>query len=79
MNVLVFAGLADAVGGSSIRLDIALPAHVADVKRAIEYQFPSAKPILAGCFAAVNHIFAGDEILVHEGDEVAFLPPVSGG
>ncbi|MEM6312526.1 MAG: MoaD/ThiS family protein [Planctomycetota bacterium] len=42
---------------------------VADVKRAVP-----------GTYAvAVNLEYAGDEVVIGEGDEVALIPPVSGG
>lgn len=37
------------------------------------------RPHLASIRIAVNQEFAGMKTELHEGDEVAFLPPVSGG
>ncbi|WP_158299483.1 MoaD/ThiS family protein [Paenibacillus antri] len=79
LNILIFAGLAEAVGASAVRLETELPATVADAKRAFAEAYPVASDRLASCFAAINQEYAGDEAIIHPGDEVAFLPPVSGG
>lgn len=79
MNILVFAGLAEAVGAAAIRLDVELPASVADVKKVFAEAYPEAAGLLASCFAAINHAYANDDAVIRPGDEVALLPPVSGG
>lgn len=79
LNILLFAGLAETVGASSVRLDVDMPAKVSRVKSALAAMYPAAEAQLAGCFAAVNQAYADDEAVIHAGDEVAFIPPVSGG
>jgi len=79
LRILVFAGLAEAVGAPQVRLELELPARVEDAKRAFALAYPAAAERLSSCFAAVNHEFAEDGAWIQEGDEVAFLPPVSGG
>jgi molybdopterin converting factor small subunit len=54
-------------------------ASVADVWRAIEGAHPAVQPLAKTVSAAVNAEFASMTTTVHEGDEIAFLPPVSGG
>ena len=79
LHILIFAGLAEAVGASSVKLEIELPATVAEAKRAFAAAYPAAANRLADCFAAINQEYAGDAAVIRPGDEVAFLPPVSGG
>lgn len=79
LNILIFAGLAEAVGASSVRLETTLPATVADAKRDFAAAYPAAADRLASCFAAINQEYADDAAIIRSGDEVAFLPPVSGG
>ncbi len=79
LNILIFAGLAEAAGASAVRLEIGLPATVADAKRAFAAAYPAAAERLASCFAAINQEYADDDAVIRPGDEVAFLPPVSGG
>lgn len=79
VQVVVFAGLAEAAGERAVELPVELPAKVSDVKRAFAERFPAAAEQVKGCFAAVNQAYAGDEETIRPGDEVALLPPVSGG
>ena len=52
---------------------------MADVWRALEVAHPAIAPLGSSVSVAVNAEFAPMTTEVHEGDEVAFLPPVSGG
>ncbi|MCI3920701.1 molybdopterin converting factor subunit 1 [Paenibacillus sp. TRM 82003] len=80
LNVLVFAGLAETVGAPSVALDgVDAPLKVSELKAAVAARYPAAADQLAACFAAINQSFADDEAVVKPGDEVALLPPVSGG
>lgn len=79
VTILLFAGLAEDAGSASVQLELELPARVADAKREFALRFPGSAGKLASCFAAINHSFADDEAWIRPGDEVAFLPPVSGG
>jgi molybdopterin synthase sulfur carrier subunit len=69
VTVLLFAHLRDRLGGSVV---VELPdgGTVADLRRAAP---------LDGCRVAVNHAFADDDRVISAGDEVAAIPPVSGG
>lgn len=75
-KVLFFAHLRDAVGADFIKLDAA-GKTVADLKAelAASYDLPKLDSVMT----AVNEEFAQDEEIIQEGDEVAFIPPVSGG
>jgi len=78
VRVLFFAGLRERAGSGSIDLEGLLPgATVRDVRRAVEERCPALASVPAA--AAVNLEYAPPERVVADGDEVAFLPPVSGG
>ena len=79
VTILLFAGLAEEAGTPQVELDLELPARVRDAKRALAERVPAAAERLASCFAAINREYAGDDAWIRPGDEVAFLPPVSGG
>lgn len=79
MKILLFAGLAEAAGKPFIEVSVRLPARVSDLKAALAESVPATKELLTSCFAAINHAYADDEAEVADGDEVAFIPPVSGG
>jgi molybdopterin converting factor subunit 1 len=78
VSVRLFAGLRERAGTD--RLDVELPdgARVADVLAAM-----ASTPVGAlrprECVVAVNREYAGADEPVHAGDEVALVPPVSGG
>lgn len=79
MKILLFAGLADAVGRPSVEVDVTSPVKVKELKRLVAETHPAAKNGLETCFAAINQDYADDEAVVEANDEVAFIPPVSGG
>lgn len=78
LTVLLFASYADAAGASSVDVEVASDATVADVVGAVRKAAPAialpAKPLVA-----VNHRYAALDARVKDGDEVAFIPPVAGG
>jgi molybdopterin converting factor subunit 1 len=79
VTILVFAKLGDFVGAPRLVRDVAAGATVEDVWRALAGEFPAAAPFRSALSAAVNERYAKFSVAVAEGDEVAFLPPVSGG
>jgi molybdopterin converting factor subunit 1 len=79
ITILVFAGLRDLVGAPRLDRDVAAGSTVEDVWRALAGEFPAVAPHRAALSAALNAGYARFSTTVAEGDEVAFLPPVSGG
>ncbi len=78
MRVLLFAGLAEALGCREIDIPAAqVPSTVAE----LEHWLREAHPLLASrrFRVAVNQGYAGATDAVAPGDEVALIPPVSGG
>ena len=79
LEVFVFAGLAEKVGAASVRLEVNAPIKVSEMKRTFATMFPETADQLPGCFAAVNQSYVDDDAIIQTGDEVALIPPVSGG
>ncbi len=80
ITVKLFAILRERAGASEIR--ITGPArNVADVLAAIGRESPSLAELVAreGIVASVNQAFAERDTAVADGDEVALMPPFSGG
>lgn len=75
-KILFFAHLKDAVGEESIRVDVS-GKTVAEVKDFLAKEYELQK--LDTAMAAVNEEFASDKDIIQPGDEIAFIPPVSGG
>jgi molybdopterin converting factor subunit 1 len=79
IRVLFFASLADISGAREIRVDAAGFTDVNSVFHKFAKDFPRLESYGASVLVAVNSEFARPESPVHDGDEIAFFPPVSGG
>ena len=70
--------MAQSVGAGALSLELPEGSRVGGVKEALAKKIPSlAWP--AGTMLAVNMEYAGPEAALKDGDEVAVIPPVSGG
>ena len=79
VQILFFGMLRELAGRAGDTIDLAEGASVADVLRHYESQIPRLKDCLSSLALAVNQQYAGPETKLNPGDEVALLPPVSGG
>jgi len=79
VTVRLFARLRELAGTGESACDVAPGATVADVWRAMARLHPALEPFGGSISCARNAEFARMTAVVHEGDEIAFLPPVSGG
>jgi molybdopterin converting factor subunit 1 len=80
VNVKLFARLRELVGSGDLALDVAgQAATVADVWAVLVAAHPAAESYTRSMSCAVNLDYARMTTPVSDGDEVAFLPPVSGG
>jgi molybdopterin converting factor subunit 1 len=79
VTVRVFARLRELAGRESWECDVPPGASVADVWQHVAAQHQALAPFAGVVSYAVNAAFASRQAAVRDGDEVAFLPPVSGG
>ena len=79
VRVLFFGVLKDLVGRASESLNLPDNATLADVLRHYESRVPRLKDMLDSLALAVNQEYAEPDVPLQSGDEVALLPPVSGG
>lgn len=79
VQILFFGMLKELAGRASDTVDLAEGACVADILRHYESQIPRLKDALSSLALAVNQQYAGPDTKLNSGDEVALLPPVSGG
>jgi molybdopterin converting factor subunit 1 len=79
VTVRLFARLRDLAGRRDLRCDVPEGATVRDVWRAVVASHPALEPFARTISCAVNEDFARMTSAVRDGDDVAFLPPVSGG
>jgi molybdopterin converting factor subunit 1 len=80
MNVTVLAfGIAkDIFGGSSVEVELPNAAMTNDLKSQLEGRFPKLKALSSYMIAVNNEYATGDEA-IKATDEIAIIPPVSGG
>jgi len=74
VTVRLFAGVREAVGSDAVELDLPDGARVADALARLEQLAPDLPLVLA-----VNREYASPEVVLFAGDELAVVPPVSGG
>ena len=79
VSVRLFAVVAEAAGERSLALDLPAGATAGDVRDAVAARFPRAAVACARVALAVNASYAPPEQPLSDGDEVALIPPVSGG
>jgi molybdopterin synthase catalytic subunit len=79
LKVLFFGMVKDAVGRSSDELEMPEGSSLQSVFEHYAAQFPRLREFAASVVLARNQTFAPRSEAVGDGDEVAFLPPVSGG
>ena len=80
VKLLLFAGCREAVG--SKELEVELPETVSTVAEAMEVvlaRFPQLRGISKSVAVARNAEYVSGDAPVSEGDELAIIPPVSGG
>jgi molybdopterin converting factor subunit 1 len=79
VRVLFFGMLKELVGKASDTLDLDQGASVGDLLAHYETQIPRLRESLPSLALAVNQEYASAETKLRSNDEVAILPPVSGG
>lgn len=80
IQVLLFAGLADRIGASTLNITVKqFPITTHELKNMIREAYPQASALIDISFTAVNQEYATDDHLITDEDEVALIPPVSGG
>jgi molybdopterin synthase catalytic subunit len=79
VKVLFFGQLKDIAGRTEDRLQLPDGAHLDSVFRHYAERFPKLHDLSRSIVMARNHEFAPLSSAITDGDEIAFLPPVSGG
>lgn len=81
IHVRLFAAAAEACGKEQIEVTVERPSppSIADVRDAIALSYPMLEEILRRAWFAVNEEYATHDVIIHENDRIAIIPPVSGG
>lgn len=79
LTVRLFGSLREAAGAPRLEVELPDGARIEDLRAALAARLPAAARLGPRAAVAVNQELAGPGTALSEGDEVALLPPVSGG
>ena len=79
VTIKFFAILKDRAGLSETQLELPDASDVAAATNAIGESFPSIRDFLPRVAHAVNRAYVPASTVLHDGDELALIPAVSGG
>lgn len=79
VTVRLFAQLKDIAGAPELERDVPADATLDDVWALLAHDFPAMAPYRGSVSGARNAEYSRMDAVIADGDEVAFLPPVSGG
>lgn len=79
VRVKLFAVLREKAGVSEWALELPDGATVADARQPLLARFPALRDYVGRCAYAVNRAYAKPDTVLYDRDELALIPPVSGG
>ena len=81
MNVPVrlFAAAKQIAGNDLVTLELSNQSTLAELRIALLNRYPELGPLQQHLRFSINAEYASDEHAISEGDEIACIPPVSGG
>ena len=79
VNVRLFAGLNELLGQRYVTLELAEGANIAQLRDQLGREYPAVTPFLTSLVCAIDEEYVDSDRALHDGDEVALIPPVSGG
>ena len=79
IRVKLFALLRERAGAAGLSLELREGASVAEASEALARRVPPIAKHLSRVAFAVNQNYVDRATVLHDGDELALIPPVSGG
>lgn len=79
VKVLYFGVLKDMVGVEGETVEVSEGSSVGEALRFLRERASNESAVWTTLAVAVNREYAGNATLLQDGDEIALLPPVSGG
>ena len=81
MNIRIryFASLRETTEKNEEVLTLPDGTTVATLRATLLTRYPRLQTVMERALCAVNHQYVSLETVLHEGDEVVFIPPVGGG
>lgn len=79
VDIRYFAGHRDITGRTQEQIELGEGATIATLWELLVQRYPRLAPYRGRLLYAVNQDYGTPETELHDGDEIAFIPPVSGG
>ncbi|MDQ2715046.1 MAG: molybdopterin converting factor subunit 1 [Chloroflexota bacterium] len=79
IRIRYFASLREMSGESEETLTVREGANVSDVRALLVTRYPRMQPVVERSICAVNREYVPADTLLHNGDELVFIPPMGGG
>jgi MoaE-MoaD fusion protein len=79
VRVLFFGVIKDMAGQTGTTIELGVGASLDDAFQLCQAKVPGLARFAGSIAMSVNHEYAGPQALLKDGDEIALLPPVSGG
>lgn len=79
LRLLAFAGVRDVIGLAETTIEVPLPCTSDELWPLLIARYPALSPYKSSVRLAINGTYAVPSDRVASGDEVALIPPVSGG
>ena len=79
LSIKLFASLKQSMNSDEVKIDIDNEITVSQMKKIVFESYPNLKKLNVPFLVAVNHKIAKDSVVISTKDEVALIPPVSGG
>ena len=79
LNIRFFAGLREKTGKESLLVGMPADACAEELTALVRNMHPEMSILLSNSRMARNSEFIDSNVRLHDGDEIAFIPPVSGG
>ena len=78
IKILAFGIAKDIMGGNTVNISLPTNATITSLRDLLKEQYPALEQ-LSSFMIACNNEYASGEELIKEADEIAIIPPVSGG
>ncbi len=78
-TILLFAHLTDAIGQPELSIDLPDTTTLSDAVDTLVQQHDAIAELRNTLAFAVNESYATTDTVLHDGDTIALIPPVSGG
>ncbi len=79
VSIKLFASLRQAMNSDEIQIDLDKEITVLQMKTILFENFPNLEKSNIPFYVAVNHKYVTDSDVITTNDEIALIPPVSGG